>query len=267
MAKRMTVGGLRKLFSGLLGRHKPEEAAPQDPELRASFEHTVIRLQQMVEERSFVDVRFPGRADSVYQSLILKVDPHERYVLIDELFPAHGQYFISPGDEVEITSVRRGMPVRFQSWVKSISIDEYDGLPAYRLALPDAVEAKQRRTHFRLALDADSGVRLRIRAPDGERLLCTVHSLSQSGLGFSCQGNIADRLRHHPQLRNCLLTIPGLADSSCDLESRSFEFRKQPHRHTVVGARIDNLAASTAKQLEQYLLLTQRQQRRASRRS
>lgn len=262
MAKRMAEGGLKKLFSGFLGRHKAEETAPPDAEVRASFEQTVIRLQQMVEERSFVDVRFPGRADSVYQSLILKVDPHERYVLIDELFPAHGQFFISPGDEVEITSVRRGIPVRFHSWVKSISIDEIDGLPAYRLALPDSVEAKQRRTHFRLALDTDSGVRLRIRAPDGDRLLCTVLNLSQTGLGFSCQGNLTDVLRQGPLLRNSLLTIPGLPDLSCDLEARSFEFRKQPHRHTVVGARLENLAPAAAKQLEQYLVLTQRHQRR-----
>ena len=262
VAKRMAEGGLKKLFSGLLGRHKAEEAAPPDAELRASFEQTVIRLQQMVEERSFVDVRFPGRADSVYQSLILKVDPHERYVLIDELFPAHGQYFISPGDEVEISSVRRGVPVRFHSWVKSISIDEIDGLPAYRLALPDSVQARQRRTHFRLALDTDSGVRLRIRGPDGERLLCTVLNLSQNGLGFSCQGNLSESLRESPVLRNCLLSIPGQPEIGCDLEARSFEFRKQPHRHTVVGARIDNLAPASARQLEQYLVLTQRQQRR-----
>jgi len=187
MAKRMAEGGLKKLFSGLLGRHKPEEAEPREPELRASFEQTVIRLQQMGGGAQLRRRALSGRADSVYQSLILKVDPHERYVLIDELFPAHGQYFISPGDEVEITSVRRGIPVRFQSWVKSISIDETDGLPAYRLALPDSVDAKQRRTHFRLSLDADSGVRLRIRGPDGDRLLCTVLNLSQSGLGFSCQ--------------------------------------------------------------------------------
>jgi len=262
MATRMADGALKKLFSGLLRRRGPEPAEPPDAEVRANFEQTVIRLQQMVEERSFVDVRFPGRADSVYQSLILKVDPHERYVLIDELFPAHGQFFIAPGDEVEITSVRRGIPVRFHSWVKSISIDETDGLPAYRLALPDTVEARQRRTHFRLALDADSGVRLRIRAPDGDRLLCTVLNLSQTGLGFSCQGNLSERLRQGPVLRNCLLTIPGQPEIGCDLEARSFEFRKQPHRHTVVGARIDNLAPAAAKQLEQYLVLTQRQQRR-----
>lgn len=264
MAKRMAERKLKKLFSGLLGRPKTEEAAPGEPEPRASLEQTVIRLQQMVEERSFVDVRFPDRADRVYQSLILRVDPVERYVLIDELFPAHGAFFVSPGDEVEITSVRRGIPVRFHTWVKSISIDEADGLPAYRLALPDAVEAKQRRSHYRIAIDPDSGVRLRIRSPEGGRVLCTVLNLSQTGIGFSCQGNLADRLRQGALLRNCGLTIPGAPEILCDLEARSFEFRKQPHRHTVVGARIDALGASAAKQLEQFLVLTQRQQRRES---
>ncbi len=233
MAKRMAEGGLKKLFSGFLGRHKAEETAPPDAEVRASFEQTVIRLQQMVEERSFVDVRFPGRADSVYQSLILKVDPHERYVLIDELFPAHGQFFISPGDEVEITSVRRGIPVRFHSWVKSISIDEIDGLPAYRLALPDSVEAKQRRTHFRLALDADSGVRLRIRGPDGDRLLCTVLNLSQSGLGFSCQGNLTRRAAPESAAAQLPAHDPGPARPG--LRSRGAQLRvpqaaAPPHR-------------------------------------
>jgi c-di-GMP-binding flagellar brake protein YcgR len=89
-----------------------------------------------------------------------------------------------------------------------------------------------------------------------------VLNLSQTGLGFSCQGNLTDALRQGPLLRNCVLTIPGQPEIACDLEARSFEFRKQPHRHTVVGARIDNLAPAAAKQLEQYLVLTQRQQRR-----
>jgi len=139
----MAEGGLKKLIGSLLSRTRNDEteAEPVAETSQASFEQTVIRLQQMVEERSFVEVRFPGRADNTYQSLILKVDPLERYVLIDELFPSHGAFFVSPGDEVEITSIRRGIPVRFSTWVKSISITEQDGIPAYRLALPDAVEA------------------------------------------------------------------------------------------------------------------------------
>jgi c-di-GMP-binding flagellar brake protein YcgR len=94
--------------------------------------------------------------------------------------------------------------------------------------------------------------------------LCTVQDLSFGGLGFSCQGNLTDALRANNQLGNSTLSIPGMSDISCDLEARSFEFRRKPYRHTVVGARFVSLTGTAEKQLEQYLTLLQRQQRRES---
>jgi c-di-GMP-binding flagellar brake protein YcgR len=263
----MAEGALKRLLSGLRKRPEQEvvaESGDREPP-QASFEQVVIRLQQLVEERSFVEVRFPGRSDSAYQSLILKVDPLERYLLIDELFPAHGAFFVTPGDEVEVTSVRRGIPVRFSSWIKAISLDEADGYPAYRLALPDSVEAKQRRKTFRVTVDVETGLKLRIRGPDGERQLCTVQDLSLGGLGFSCQGNLGEMLRANNQLKNSVLSIPGLPDISCDLEVRKFEFRRAPYRHTVVGSRFEGLGSAGEKQVEQFLVMLQRQTRRGTR--
>lgn len=258
----MAERGLRKILYGLFNRQPPEATPEENAEAPANFEQTVIRLRQLVEERCFVDVRFPGRLEGVYQSLILKIDPVEGYVLIDELFPSQAQFLVAPGDEVEITSIRRGMPVRFTTWIKAISIDEGDGLPAYRLALPDVVEANQRRAHFRLALDSDSRVRLRLRGPENERMLCTVLNLSQAGISFEGAGNLTEWLRQEPQLRQCTLLIPSLPEISCELVARSFEFRKQPTRHTLVGARIEALSPLAERQLEQFLTLAQRRQRR-----
>jgi c-di-GMP-binding flagellar brake protein YcgR len=263
----MTEGALRRLLSGL--RRQPDgqaEAAPAAREpTQASFEQVVIRLQQLVEERSFVDVRFPGRSDTTYQSLILKVDPLQKYILIDELFPSHGAFFVTPGEEVEVTSLRRGIPVRFNSWVKAISLDEADGYPAYRLALPDSVEAKQRRMSFRISVEADAGLKLRIRGPDGGRLLCTVQDLSMGGVGFSCQGSIGDMLRSNNQLKGSILSLPGLPDITCDLEVRKFEFRKAPYRHTIVGSRFDGLGTTGQRQVEQCITTLQRQAKRGRR--
>jgi len=252
------------MFAGLFGRSKakPEVDAPEEPDEQNSFEQTLIRLQQMVEERNFVDVHFPGKSDTSYQSLLLKVDPHERYVMIDELFPAHGAFLVAPGDEVEVISTRKGLPVRFSSWVKSISINEDDGIPAYKLALPNSVDAKQRRRHFRLAIDPDAGIRLRIRGPDQSRMLCTVQNLSSSGIGFTCQGNLTEQLRQSPVLRNCILSIQGMGDITMDLEARSFDFKRQPYRHTSIGARMENLSPASQKQIEQYLVVVQRQRRK-----
>jgi len=267
IADDMAEHGLKKMFSSLLGKRDEEPEQSQTGASQSTFEETVIRLRQLETERSFVDVRFPGRSDKSYQSLILKVNPLERFVLIDELFPTHGALFVSPGDEVEITSVRKGIPLRFTTWVKSISIDEADGIPAYRLAFPHTVEAKQRRSSFRVAIDPGAGLRLRIRGPDGDKLLCTVQNLSYGGVGFTCQGNLTERLRQSHLLRASLLSIPGLADISCDLAVRSFEFRRNPYRHTVVGARMESLNAAAERQLKQFLANLQRQQRRESEQS
>lgn len=263
----MADGALKRMFAGL--RKRPADVSPQEPDRAAkqesSFEQVVIRLQQLVEERSFVDVRFPGRSDTTYQSLILKIDPLERYVLIDELFPAHGAFFITPGEEVEVTSIRRGIPVRFNSWIRSVSLDEADGYPAYKLALPESVEAKQRRMSFRVNVPAEAGLKLRIRGPDGARLLCTVHDLSMGGLGFTCQGNLGDMLRANNQLKGCLLTLPDMPEISCDLEVRKFEFRKAPYRHTMMGTRFDGLGVAGQRQVEQCISTLQRLARRGSR--
>lgn len=265
----MSHSALKRLLSAFRRKDEAPEDSGTEPAAGArgpesSLEQVLIRLQQLVEERSFVDVRFPGKGGNAYQSLIIKVDPLERYVLIDELFPAHGALFITPGDEVEVTSVRKGIPVRFTSWVKAVSLDEADGYPAYRLALPEAVEAKQRRTYFRVHIDSEAGVKLKIRGPERERLLCTVQDLSFGGVGFTCQGNLTDALRANNQLGNSILSIPGVPDISCDLEARSFEFRRKPYRHTLVGSRFVALTGASEKHLEQYLTLLQRQQRRES---
>jgi len=65
----MAEGAIRRLLSGLRKRPDAQDAAStsdREP-AQASFEQVVIRLQQLVEERSFVDVRFPGRSDTTYK--------------------------------------------------------------------------------------------------------------------------------------------------------------------------------------------------------
>ncbi|MFZ1295465.1 MAG: hypothetical protein WAR81_14760, partial [Pseudomonadales bacterium] len=94
-----------------------------------------------------------------------------------------------------------------------------------------------------------------------------VLNMSLAGACFSCQGNLSEHLRTTPVLRNCTLSIPGVGDIGCDLEVRSFEFRRQPYRYTVVGVLLDGLNSGASKLLEQYLVMVQRQQRRETTRS
>ena len=251
---------MKKLFGSLLGKkNAPSDPLTQDID---RVQETIIRLQQLVEERSFVEVRFPMKSSHAFQSLILKVDPVERYLLIDELFPANRSIMATSGDVVEITSVSRGMPVKFQTTIHSVSIDDGDGMPAYRLELPGNVSADQRRRNFRLPVEQASGVQLRIRNADGSTLLCTVLNVSHGGVGFSCQGNISERLRSETLLKNCRLRLPDNEEIKIDLEVRSFEYRRHPYRHTLVGTRIAKIEQTDERIIGQFLVGMQRQLRR-----
>jgi c-di-GMP-binding flagellar brake protein YcgR len=249
-------------LKSLLG--KPEQPeAPTEEQTNAAEAETLLRLQQLAQARTFVDVRFPERTNQSYQSLILKVNAEEKYLLIDEFFPGSENALVSPGDEVEITSQRKGMPVRFGTIVQSICLEEEDGMPAYKLKIPDNIEANQRRRHFRVQIDPESGIKVRI--PDNEGttgLLCTVYDLSHAGIGFSAGGNITGILQESPILIGAKLNLPDGTPIECDIEVKSFDFRRHPYRHTTVGGKLSGIPATMQKKLDQYLASMQRLQRK-----
>lgn len=256
-----------KRWFGSLKASGSEAAEPVDDTAALNrLEETITRLQRLVEDRSFVEVRFPIKSNHAFQSLVLKVDPVERYLLIDELFPVSNNIIVDAGDVVEITSQSKGMPVKFRTTIESVNIMDADGMPAYRLALPGTVKAEQRRRNFRVALEAESsGVRLRIRNPDGSKYLCSVLNLSHGGVGFSCQGNLSERLRTNSNLNDCLLSLPDNPAVKLDLEVRSFEYRRHPYRHTLVGSRIARIEPGDERAIDQFLIGLQRQLRRDAR--
>jgi len=247
---------LKSLFS------KPIATEPEESSSQVVSAETVLRLQQLALDHTFVDVRFPERAGNSYQSLILNVNPDEGYLLIDEFFPSSDNILVSPGDEVEITSQRKGMPVSFSTVVQSICIDDGDGMPAYRLEIPDSVEARQRRRHFRVQVEPDAGIKVRIPNDDNTTLLCTVHNLSYSGIGFSTGGNIAQQLETQRIFSNALLTLPSEVTIQCKIEVMSYEFKRMPYRHTLIGGKFSAISSSNQKKLDQYLATMQRIQRK-----
>jgi c-di-GMP-binding flagellar brake protein YcgR len=245
----------------MLGKPEHEETDPAEQTNAVSAE-TVLRLQQLAQARTFVDVRFLERTNQNYQSLILKVEPQEKYLLIDEFFPGNDNALISPGDEVEITSQRKGMPVKFTTVIQSICLEEQDGMPAYKLAIPDNILANQRRRHFRVQIAEDSGIKIRIPNNENSGLLCTVYDLSHAGIGFSAGGNITQVLQENPILISCKLTLADGTPIECDIEVKSFEFRRHPYRHTTVGGKLSGIPATMQRKLDQYLASMQRLQRK-----
>ena len=224
---------------------------------KAADSETLIRLQKLCTSHTFVNVRFVDRDDSSFQSLILKVDSHHQSLLIDELFPMQADMAVTPGENIEITS-SGGLPVQFSSTIGAIEI--LDGAPAYRISLPTRVRANQRREFFRVAVNRDMETRLLI---DGGSCQCEILNLSNSGISFRVENNICEKIQSNRNIKDARLLLPDSSVLYCDLEVKSYEYRRPPQRGTVVGARFIDLPKTTQKQLDKLVSRLQREAKRA----
>lgn len=241
----------------LLGAKAPLSSEPETVNL-----NMLMRLNELCEKHTFVDVRFLGQEDVAYQSLIIDVDAKSQSLLIDELYPLERGKTISVGEEIDITSRGRGLPITFVSSI--IALEIYRGSPAYRVALPAAISANQRRGFFRIDVNRDMGLRLHIPLQGGGLGLCTIKNISSAGVGFKIDKNISEQIRSSRMLIGARLTLPDNVAMSCDLEVRSYDFKRAPDRYTLIGAKLENLSPGEKKLFDKCLLKLQRDAKRSN---
>ncbi len=231
------------------------EGEPAKSAIRPVNPDTLLRLEQLCRSHSFVEVSFPEQGGRSYQSLILDINAEQRCALIDELFPALTQPVL-PGEPIEVVSQGKGLPMRFRSEILSLEI--VDGVPACRIALPRKIHAKQRRHYFRMAIPEDIDVSLRLPLADGQMKLCKVNNLSSSGIQLKINRDVTRQLRSSHVLEGARLMLPDKEVIHCDLEVRSYEYRKLPSRHTLVGGRLRCVAQPAQRKLDKLLADLQR---------
>ena len=244
-----------RFFTRFFGGSKPvvEKKAEVSPE-------TLVRLLELCNKHTFVEVNFVDRQQMSYQSLIIHVDIHNDSLLIDELYPLEPSFDIVAGESIEITSRGKGLPVKFTSTISALEI--YEGAPAYRVALPKTVKANQRREFFRVPVNNDMGIHLHIPLADGGQGFCTVLNISSTGICFRFDKNITDQIRAGGSIKNAKLTLPGNTVMNCDLEVRSYDYKKSPERFTLVGASFGGFAPVEQKKFDRYLVRLQRAMKR-----
>jgi c-di-GMP-binding flagellar brake protein YcgR len=230
-----------------------EEPAKQGPP--PIKKETLVRLKELSRAHTFVEVRFPERDNISYQSLILDVNGPQRYIQIDELFPAVGKAAM-PGEPVEIISHGKGQPLHFESEV--IALEMADGVPAYRVALPSSLSVNQRRQYFRVDVPEDVDITVRVDLSPQLSPLCKVNNLSSSGINLRINRDVTQYLRASRVIEGIRIHLPDRDVINCDLEVRSYEYRKSPTRQTIVGGRLLSVSTASQKKLDKLLASMQR---------
>lgn len=241
---------LKNLLNRLLPRSGSKGKNPAD---------NYSQLELLQRRHSFIEVKFP-RVELSFQSMILELHPDDSYLLIDELYPPEGRQQLLEGDDAEINAQASGIKVSFFS--KLLAREIIDGVPAYRMELPEEIGSTLRRRAYRIYVERESGLVLDMRDRNDQPLDINIVNLSTEGLKLSLRGNVSKDLEKNRLIEHCVIRLPSGADIDCSIEIRNIYVIRTPSLHTLAGASLTISMPSQRTKLNQYLAAVQRKQRR-----
>lgn len=222
------------------------------------------QLELLQRRHSFIEVKFP-RLDQSFQSMILELHPDDGFLIVDEFYPAEGRQKLLEGDEAEISAQVPGIKLAFFS--KLLMREVAEGLPVYRMELPEEIGSTVRRRAFRVYVEREANLAIDLGTLDASNSGDTaidghIVNLSPDGIKLSLRGNVAKQLEKNRMLENCLIRLPNGIDIDAVIELRNIYTIRTPTLHTLAGGVLNVAIPSQRTKLNQYLAAVQRKQRR-----
>lgn len=232
----------------LLGRD-----GKQQPKADSALNRTYLQLFQAQRKHYFLEVRVDGD-DVLYQSMILELDPDEKTILIDELFPAG---FVGlPGQRVHV-EIRQpgGRKIKFATTI--LEQHSYDESPIYVLAMPRTLEGDQRRDAYRLPLAGGVEICPQFVGPDQRNYLARLCNVSSSGIGMELDLDDPEHFHYNDSLSHVAFEFAGIT-FDCDMAVRNVAATGPEHKKVWIGAEFLNLPALEQRVLEKSIMRIQR---------
>lgn len=226
--------------------------ATEQPKPDALLNQTYLKLFQAQREHYFIDVTVEGD-DVVYQSMILSLDPEEKTLLIDELFP---RGFVGlPGQKVRV-NVRQpqGRKIKFSSEIMEQHI--HDDTPLYVLAMPETLDSDQRRNAYRLPVGRALSVQPHFIGPDNRNYLARLRDVSSRGVAMEVELDDPERFRFDDSLSHVEFDFAGIS-FDCDMTIRNLSFDDR-HNKVLIGAEFVDLPPLEQHTLEKSIMRIQR---------
>lgn len=225
------------------------------PKVDTVLNHIYLQLHQAQRSRSFVEVQVEDD-DVIYQSIILSVDPEERTLLIDELFP--NDFVGLAGQRVRI-SIRQnnGRKLKFNSVIREQYLD--DGTPLYVLTMPEDLQTDQRRSSYRLPIGNNTLIESQFTGPDQQSYPAKLRNLSSSGISMEVAvNNIEDfDLHYNDKLSHLQFDFAGI-NVDCGLAVRNVEPLDEAHQSVLIGAEFVDIGPLEQRGLEKSIMRIQR---------
>ena len=203
------------MFASLIEKYKRLQKKTVKPKTDLALNKTYLQLHQAQRSKSFVEVTVDGD-DVIYQSMILELDPDERTILIDELFPTG--FLGLPGQTVSLT-IRQQGGRKFKLHSVIMQQHQFNGSPLYVLAMPADSQTDQRRNSFRLPLGKAS-IDSKFRGPDRQFYHGRLCNVSSTGIAIEVSAANANSFHYNDQLEHVTFDFAGV-DIDCRMAIRN----------------------------------------------
>lgn len=228
------------------------------------------RLQYLQSHHEWIDVTV-CKTGARFQSLILALDPEQKELLIDELYPVEADRQLQSGDRLEIVSRSQRAPINF--FTRILTGETRQGEAAWRLELPEDIGIQQSRGAFRVYVEQEVGLDIDIPAEDAlnpaaSTLIPAVRviNLSTDGIKLSLPMEAAAQLEACSRYEGVVISLPNGCYIDAKIELRNRYNIRTPHPHILAGGKLLVANAQQRVKLQQYLAAVQRKQRRTQNR-
>ena len=218
-----------------------------------------LALSRLMRDHVLVRVKIDG-VDRSYQSMVLSVNANDSSIVLDELFPRDGVLEGLDGQWVTVFASQGAMTTRFVSYVKR-SDQDGNGL-VHLLSFPDVVEQDQRRTAFRLPVDAAVPIEAVVQSPSKQALHAKVIDVSPYGVRLAIEGLEDPAVKNGVVLEKLNLILGLEGNIHCGLDVRNARRIGSEGGYTLVGGRFVGLPETQRARLDRFILRAQRRLRR-----
>lgn len=135
-------------------------------------------INRLIRNKVPITIMLPER-EGFFSSMLLDSDRAIGTMLADELFPPRGHQAVEPGMEIRVLGNLDGIEIRFKSRV--ITINTSQPSSSYSLAMPVAMDYKQRRNAFRVSVSPALAIPVLL-SGDGIESKGTLADISYNGL-------------------------------------------------------------------------------------
>jgi c-di-GMP-binding flagellar brake protein YcgR len=227
---------------------------PYSCELISERSKVIALLRRIKKQRALLTVSTPG-IQELYSSAILEIDANHGYFVIDELTPSVGQRRLPALHQIAISARLEGVETQFDAAL--IRIETLNSIASNYMALPQFIDYKQKRRHYRVQVPHGLNLSVAISSDDREMILAgKIQDISLGGIAATFRTE--REFQKGAVVDSCNIALPDGTAISSQLKIRSVR-RNQTRKELILGGAFLGLIPKHKRALEHFVRQLERE--------